>query len=170
MQAAAATGVGLRVAGTGPDAALLTGQPTVQRLGALSADAVHAEMERALALVLPSICYENFPRTLVEAFASSLPVIASNAGPLRELVDDGVTGLLFESGDAADLACKLRWADANPQRMAQMGRQGRARYEAEFTADRNYQQLTAIYRGAIADMQRKEPAPARQVHGSVADA
>ena len=152
VQAVAAAGVAVRVAGTGPDAALLRGQTTMVALGALSGEAVRAEMERALALVLPSVCYENFPRTLVEAFATGLPVIASNAGPLRELVDDGVTGLLFESGDAADLARKMLWAQANPERMAHLGRQARARYEAEFTADQNYEQLMTIYQGAIDEM------------------
>ena len=169
VQAAAVAGVPVRVAGTGPDAALLRGVTTVQELGALSGDAVHAEMERALALVLPSVCYENFPRTLVEAFASGLPVIASNIGAMRELVDDGVTGLLFEAGDAADLARKMRWAQANPQRMAQLGLQARAKYEAEFTADRNYAQLLAIYRGAIAEVAAARTNATRRTQGSVAD-
>jgi glycosyltransferase involved in cell wall biosynthesis len=169
VQAAAVAGVPVRVAGTGPEAALLAGVTTVQGLGELSAEAVHGEMEQALALVLPSICYENFPRALVEAFASGLPVIASNLGPLRELVDDGVTGLLFEAGDSSDLARKMHWAQANPQRMTQMGVQARAKYEAEFTADRNYEQLLAIYRGAIAEVAATYNPPARRTERSLPD-
>jgi glycosyltransferase involved in cell wall biosynthesis len=168
VRAVMAAGVDLRVAGTGPDAALLKGVPVVHELGALSSDAVQAEMGRALALVLPSVCYENFPRTLVEAFASGLPVIASNAGPLRELVDDGLTGLLFESGDASDLARKMRWARANPAHMAEMGLRARAKYEAEFTANRNYEQLIAIYRGAIADTARARTNAPRRAYEPVA--
>ena len=102
-----------------------------------------------MALVLPSICYENFPLTLAEAFASNLPVIASRIGALAELVEDGVTGLLFEPGNSQDLALKLQWAHAHPGRMADMGRNARAHYEAKFTANRNYQELMAIYDGAI---------------------
>jgi glycosyltransferase involved in cell wall biosynthesis len=153
-QATAIAGAPVRVAGTGPEAALLRGLAAAQMLGALSSDDVHTEMQRAMALVLPSIWYENFPRTLVEAFASGLPVIASRIGALAELMDDGVTGLLFEPGNAADLACKMQWAQANPQRMAQMGLRARAQYEAEFTAVRNCQQLMAIYQGAIDEMAR----------------
>lgn len=142
-------GVALRVAGSGPEASCLEGIAGVAALGALDGSTVRAEMGRAMALVLPSIWYENFPRTLVEAYACGLPVIASRIGALAELVRDGETGLLFEPGNAADLADKLRWAQAHPQRMAEMGRKARALYEAEFTAERNYAQLMAIYRDAI---------------------
>jgi glycosyltransferase involved in cell wall biosynthesis len=57
--------------------------------------------------------------------------------------------LLFEPGNANDLAEKMRWAQQHPAEMAVMGRNARAMYEAEFTAERNYQQLIAIYSDAI---------------------
>lgn len=139
----------LRVAGTGPEARLLDGQRNLTALGALSGDSVRTEMGYSLALVLPSICYDSFPRTLVEAFACALPVIASRLGPLAELVSDGVTGLLFEPGNSLDLADKLRWAQQHREEMAEMGRAARKLYEAEFSAERNYQQLMAIYQDAI---------------------
>lgn len=141
--------VALRVAGSGPEASCLDGIAGVAALGALDGDSVRAEMNRALALVLPSIWYENFPRTLVEAYACGLPVIASRLGALAELVEDGETGLLFEPGNARELAERMTWAQAHPQQMAEMGRKARALYEAEFTADRNYAQLMGIYRDAI---------------------
>ncbi|MEN3112395.1 glycosyltransferase [Uliginosibacterium paludis] len=106
-------------------------------------------MRNAVYLVVPSICYESFPRTIVEAFASGLPVIASRLGALAEIVEEGRTGLLFEPGNAADLAQKLAWAEANPDEMARMGRNARAEYEAKYTAATNYQQLMAIYAEAI---------------------
>ncbi len=121
-------------------------------LGALSSEAVRIEMSQSMALVLPSICYESFPRTLVEAFGCGLPVIASRIGALAELVEDGVTGLLFESGSADDLAAKLKWAQQNPEQMRQMGRNARKKYEDEYTADQNYNQLIAIYREVIEEV------------------
>jgi glycosyltransferase involved in cell wall biosynthesis len=145
------------VAGSGPQAVLLQGVAAVEALGTLPGDKVRAEMQRALALLLPSICYENFPRTLVEAFASGLPVIASRIGALADSVEEGVTGLLFEPGNAGDLTRQMLWAQAHPQRMAQMGLEARARYEAEFTADHNYQQLIAIYNAAIDEMAQTRP-------------
>ncbi len=106
-------------------------------------------MRTAAYLVVPSVWYENFPRTIVEAFACGLPVIASRLGALAEIVDDGRTGLLFEPGSADDLAAKLSWAESHPLEMATMGLQARAEYEAFYTPDKNYAELMRIYDEAI---------------------
>lgn len=140
---------GLRVAGDGPKAGLLEGVAGVMRLGGVPGEVVRREMGRAQALVVPSICYENFPRTIAEAFACNLPVIASRIGALANIVRDGETGLLFEPGNPRDLADKMAWALAHPERMAAMGRNARAQYEAEFSAEVNYRLLRDIYDGVL---------------------
>ncbi len=141
----AALDADLLVAGAGPQRDMLDGVPHLTPLGALPLAEVQALMPRSLALVLPSIWYENFPRTLVEAFGAGLPVIASRIGALAELVSDGQTGLLFDAGDASSLATRLAWAQAHPTEMRQMGLRARAVYEAEFAPQRNLEQLLAIY-------------------------
>lgn len=154
--AAAQAGVSVDVLGSGP---MLDGlqQATALRLrGAQPMPEVLRAMRSASALVLPSIWYENFPRTLVEAFASGLPVIASRLGAMAELIDDGETGLLFEPSNAAALAERLRWAAAHPQQMVDMGRRARAVYEARYTAARNHEQLMKIYDDAIAEGPRHD--------------
>lgn len=150
-----ATNASIRVAGTGSETSVIQGIPNVQLLGPLDGNGVTLEMSRAMALVLPSIWYENFPRTLVEAFACGLPVIASKLGALAELVQEGTTGLLFEAGNAEDLASKLRWAHNNPQKMLEMGKNARRQYESEFAAEKNYQQLIAIYQIAIDEVRNE---------------
>ena len=145
----------LRVAGDGPEAGLLDGVAGVMRLGSLPGEAVRQEMSRAAALVVPSIWYENFPRTIVEAFACGLPVIASRIGALAEIVRDGETGLLFEPGNARDLADKLAWAQAHPKQMALMGRNARAQYEVEFSAEVNYRRLMDIYEEVLVGRREK---------------
>lgn len=102
---------------------------------------VHAKMRRAAYLVMPSLAYEAMPRPLVEAFAHGLPVIASRLGALAELVEPGRNGLLFEPGSARDLARRLAWAEAFPEKMRQMGECARADYEARFTAEWGWQRL-----------------------------
>ena len=59
-------------------------------------DEVPAYLSRARALVLPSICYEGAPRTVVEAYAAGVPVVANRHGALPSVVTDDVTGLLVD--------------------------------------------------------------------------
>ena len=139
------------VAGTGPEEHRLRNSPHFHLLGSTRPEQVYEHMAGAMALVLPSICFENFPRTLVEAFANGLPVVASRLGALESLVDHGRTGLLFEPGNAQDLAAKLRWAAEHPADMQRMGQAGRAEYEKNLTADANHRVLKAIYARAVAE-------------------
>ena len=141
----------LRVAGVGPEMGFLNNVSGVVGIGNLSIDEVQHEMQASMALVLPSIWFENFPRTIVEAFSCGLPVIASRIGALADLVEHGVTGLLFQPGNAQDLAIKMKWALENPILMEEMGHNARAKYLAEYTAERNHQQLIAIYQDAISE-------------------
>ena len=101
-------------------------------------------------MVVPSIWYEGFPRTIVEAYAAGVPVIASRLGSLAEVVKDGETGLLFEPGNEADLAAKLQWAHRNPEALRVMGQAARRTYETHYTPDRNYEQLLQIYQSVLA--------------------
>lgn len=152
--AALLSDVSLRVAGEGPQSFLLNKAPGVTHLGSLPTGAVRQEMSRALALVVPSISYETFGLVIVEGFATATPVIASRIGPLADLVRDGETGLLVEPGNPQDLADKMTWARAHPERMAAMGLNARIQYEEKFSADKNYRQLLQIYEQAIAEAGR----------------
>ncbi len=144
-----AAGVRLEAIGDGPARASMEAQPQARVLGWLPQREVTERMRRAAYLVMPSIWYEAFPRTLVEGFASGLPVIASRIGALAELIEHGRNGLLFEPGSPRALARSLAWAEAFPEKMRGMGERARADYEARFTPERNYRQLLGIYRDAI---------------------
>jgi glycosyltransferase involved in cell wall biosynthesis len=149
----ACSGMSLRVAGTGEAGASLQAREGIAMLGKQTAAQVQQEMTAAAALVMPSIWFENFPLTLVEAFACGLPVIASRIGALAELVEHGVTGLLFSPGNSAELAQTMQWATAHPHEMAAMGRNARALYERCYTPEINHRQLVDIYQSAIAEVQ-----------------
>jgi glycosyltransferase involved in cell wall biosynthesis len=68
-------------------------------------------------------------------------VIASRIAPLADLVEPGRNGLLFEPGSPRDLARRLAWAHAFPEKMRQMGECAKADYQARFIADWSYQRL-----------------------------
>jgi glycosyltransferase involved in cell wall biosynthesis len=143
-------GTVLDVIGDGPEAARVRDHPGLSLQGWLSHEEIYARMRSASYLVMPSIWYENFPRTLVEAFGNGLPVVASHRGSLLELVDHGCTGLLFQPGSAEDLAQHIGWAETHSGAMRVMGTNARRKYEDEFTPDRNYERMMAIYHDAIA--------------------
>jgi glycosyltransferase involved in cell wall biosynthesis len=106
-------------------------------------------MSGAQFLVFPSLCYENFPLVVAEAFACGVPIIASDLGSMSSLVDHGRTGLLFRPGDSQDLADKVRWALAHPDELANMHREARTEFEAKYTAAKNYERLMSIYESVI---------------------
>lgn len=121
-------------------------------LGLLPSDEVYRRMAQASYLVLPSIGFEQFPRVIAEAFALGLPVIASARGALQDLVEPHRTGLLFEPGNAEALADCLRWAEAHPGALLQMGERCRQRYAAEFSPEINLSALLCIYQEAGASI------------------
>jgi glycosyltransferase involved in cell wall biosynthesis len=129
--------------------------PSVHYLGRLSGPAVIRQMHAARALLFPSLLYENFPVTIIEAFACGLPVIASRMGTMAEIVADGRTGILVRPGDADDLAKKVRWAWSHPEELRRMGAAARREYEAKYTGDRNYELLMSIYEQARAAARSK---------------
>lgn len=107
--------------------------------GALEGDALQARLERAAYLVLPACNGE--PRPLIDAFANGLAVIAPEEGAAAELIEPGRNGLVFTPGSARELARRLAWAEAFPEKIRQMGECARADYLARFIADWSYQRL-----------------------------
>lgn len=122
---------------------------SIDYLGRKSEAETYRLMGQSQAVIVPSEWYEPFGRVVVEAFANATPVIASRSGGLTELVEDGRTGLLFQAGNAADLAAKARWADEHPDEMWRMGENARREYERKYTPDQNYEMLMDIYGKAI---------------------
>jgi len=139
-------GYPLRIVGSGPlEATADRTTPGVEWLGQQPRERVLALMREAAFLVFPSECYEGLPMTLVEAFATGLPVVASGHGSMAEVVHDHRTGRHFAAGDAGDLAATVRWAVAHAGEMAAMGREARREFEARYTAGESYRRLGAIY-------------------------
>jgi glycosyltransferase involved in cell wall biosynthesis len=147
---AAALAPGLvRVAGQGPLSSLVVAAAAagdVEALGQLDKRAVFDQLRRATAMVLPSVWYEGFPVSVLEAFATGTPVIASRTGSLAEVIEDGVTGLLANPGDAQDLADRLRWAGDHPNEMRKMGSSARLMYETTYRGPAHLAALLDTYR------------------------
>ncbi len=118
-------------------------------LGRRPLDEVLSIVGDAACLLMPSVWYETFGRTIIEAYAKGTPVIASRLGAPADLVVDGKTGLLCEPGNPDDLARAVRRMTADNRTLATMRQAARHEYERKYTAQSNYERLTAIYRRAL---------------------
>ncbi len=134
-------------------------------LGRIDRASLIDQVKAAQLLVFPSETYEGFPMTMVEAFASGLPVVASNLGSTGEIVDEMKTGIHFSPGDARDLAEKVQWGwDHRPEIQA-MGRSARREFEEKYTAENNYRMLMNIYGRAIEARLEKDRKAAKYTRG-----
>jgi glycosyltransferase involved in cell wall biosynthesis len=103
--------------------------------------------------VIPSL-EEGFGIPAAEAMGCETAVVASDAGGLPEVVQDGVTGLVVPRGDSAALAEAIGALLADPERRAAMGRAGRERALRLFDWDRSAEQFEGIYGEVMAGARR----------------
>lgn len=142
----------LRVLGDGPLRAHLTELKdrlhlaSVELLGRRTHEEALQAVSSAGYVVLPSVCYENFPMAILEASACGKPVIASRRGSIPELVEDGETGFLFEPGDSEDLAAKMALLAGDPVLRKTMGERARAMVRERYSANANFALLMDLYR------------------------
>ncbi|HXK32485.1 MAG TPA: glycosyltransferase [Dehalococcoidia bacterium] len=152
-EAASLAGVAVRIVGDGPALSELqtryAGRPGIEFLGRRAPAEAQALMRGALAVVVPSEWYENQPMVVIEAFVAATPVIGSRLGGIPELVRDGETGLLYDAGNIAGLASKLRWAREHPGEMAAMGERARAA-ASDLSLERHYERLLSVYERVLA--------------------
>lgn len=143
----------LRIVGDGPLGPVVRGATrslqAVEWLGYLPPAQVTSLMRSAAMLVLPSTWFENMPMTLLEAYSTGLPVVASDLGALSSLVDSGRTGRLFRAGDPEHLATVVEELFSRPRDLQAMRAGARAEFEARYTAEAGYRQLRAVYDRAL---------------------
>ncbi len=130
----------------------------VRVLGKVDDETKRLELEAGDVLCAPSLGGESFGMVLTEAFAAGTPVIASDIAGYRDVVRDGVDGVLVPRGDAQTLAETLRDLYEEPIRRAQMARAAALGAE-RFAWPRVAAQVMGAYEAAIAT---PEPATAVQ--------
>lgn len=123
--------------------------------GQLSFEEVKGSLRKAWLLVVPSICYETFGKVILEAYAFGVPVIASKLGSLPCLVNEGITGALFDPGNPNDLLDKVENAWVTPNRLSAWGAAARRDFDLKFTAAVNYKLLMQIYEFTVEYKKKK---------------
>jgi len=151
LTAAGRSGLPVRIAGDysqNPEFVEMT-PPNVRFVGLLNRDRLAGFYQNARFSVVPSICFETFGLVAAEAMSYGLPVIASRIGALPEIVEDGVTGFLFEPGNKEELAGKMKLLWENPDMCRQMGKAARDKVICEYGKDLYYRRLVETYQRAI---------------------
>lgn len=143
----------LKIAGTGPleneIRKAAEANPRIEWLGYREGSELFRLIGSAAALILPSLWYEGFPKTIVEAYSKGTPIIASKLGSLSEAVLEGQSGACFVPGDATDLAATVRRVISDPPRLRQMRRTARWLFETKYSASANHARLLEIYQHAL---------------------
>ena len=96
------------------------GLPNVRFLGRLPGEALQAYYQHAIALLVPSICFETFGITVIEAFSHGTPIIARRLGPFPEILAESGGGALFDTTD--DLLETMRSLQGSRERRDDLGR------------------------------------------------
>lgn len=146
----------LKIVGRGPlEAAVRSASSLgVEYCGSVDREHVMALMRDAAFVVFPSEWYEGFPMVIAEAFAAGTPVVASRLGSMEDIVKDGLSGWLFEAGNAGALADAAGRAVADAAERESRGANARRQYEERYTEDANCCMLMEIYtRARIGDTQ-----------------
>jgi glycosyltransferase involved in cell wall biosynthesis len=145
----------LVIVGSGPldDQLRATASGRVRFVGQQDPAAVTALMQRARALVFPSLWFEGLPLVPIEAAAAGLPVLLSDLGAMSEIFEPGGDELLLPAGDPTALADRLQYLhdDAFVDRY---GRFVRERFEERYTHERSVAGLEQIYGRQLAESGR----------------
>jgi len=117
----------------------------VRWLGGLASHEVQQRIVRAAMVVVPSTIPENAPYAILEAMAAGVPVIASRAGGIPELVRDGETGLLVPPRDPVTLAKTIEMVYGDGTLRERMGTRARAIATEEYGSERHYQRVIELF-------------------------
>jgi glycosyltransferase involved in cell wall biosynthesis len=105
------------------------------------------------ALLLPSV-NEGTPVSVIEALAAGRPAVATRVGGVPDVVRDGVDGFLADVGDASTLADRLAELARDPERRAEMGREGREHVVQRYAVDRLVDDVDRLYRELLSALPR----------------
>lgn len=119
-------------------------QHNIEFTGRMDFSGIAQYLSRCLCTLVTSESYDNMPNAILEAFAYSKAVIATNFGSLPELVIDKVTGLTFPYGDVEALRQRIDYMAADPAEAMRMGREARKMLDEKFTPEVHYRSLIEI--------------------------
>jgi glycosyltransferase involved in cell wall biosynthesis len=146
----------LKIFGTGPlqkeVELIVSHSPNIQYFGFQDKQTLSNNIASATAVVVPSVCYESMPLSVLEAFALGTPVIASSIGILTEMVVPLYTGLLFDPHNHIDLVQKLaEWKSLPATKIEEIKGNCRKEYLEKYSQPIVMDELERIYSDVLAE-------------------
>lgn len=130
-----------------------TGISNIHFLGRVDYDALLHLYENALAVIIPSLCYEVFPLVILEAFSQKTPVIARSRGSLIEVVKQSEGG--FNYDEEEELMACMEIFNNQPAIRKQLGENGYACYMKNWTAEIHLQNYFKLINEIAAERELK---------------
>lgn len=144
----------IKIAGEGPLQELV--EKTAKQfsniiyLGNLSSEKVVSQLQKTEALIVPSVCYEGMPMTIIEAFSVGTPVIASNLGAMSSMISNEQNGFHFESANVNDLKKTIAKFDMLSDSIKkEIGSNAFKSYTEKYSPDLQQEYFDAIYNNLL---------------------
>jgi glycosyltransferase involved in cell wall biosynthesis len=145
----------LKIAGSGPLLNYFKNDRNIEFLGYKNKEDIIDLIIHSKFLVIPSICYENNPMTVIEAFSLGKPVIGSRIGGIPELINDGENGFLFEAGNVEDLQNVIEKANSLEDNMYFKMSDNAWKFASDnFDSKKYYHSLMKIYKDVISNYKK----------------
>ena len=121
--------------------------PHVKFVGAVHPTKLADYYRQAIAVLVPSLCYEVFPLIPAEAMSYGTPVISRRIGALTGVIEESGGGISFETLEECQAA--MTQLQADPVLRAKLGSRGRETAQANWTTDVHLERYTGIVRGLL---------------------
>jgi glycosyltransferase involved in cell wall biosynthesis len=145
LEAASRVPLPLKIIGDGPLLADFKKQygnsSHIEFMGRMTSEELFPVVQKARFLVIPSVCYENNPYSVIEALCMGTPVLGANIGGIPELIEKGENGMLFEAGNVEELKVRIREMTESSFDCQETAK----RAQEKFSAENFYERLMAIY-------------------------
>ncbi|MBE7020108.1 MAG: glycosyltransferase family 4 protein [Ruminococcaceae bacterium] len=137
------------IAGSGPDEEILKNVPNIKMMGFLKGDELCEFIASSEMLLLPSVCYENCPLSILEAQSLGVPVVTMNYGGMRELVEDGVTGSLVTDISPEGIKEKILELTENEEYYKSIKENVKQKRDTISGIDTYCEKLISLYEGLV---------------------
>ena len=135
-----------KLLGNGYEKYLSKKPPNVDMPGFIDGAELNKIITKSRIMVMASSCYEGFPMSLLDAMSKSKAVVVPDIGAFTEIINNGKFGVLFKSGDAKDMAKKVKYLYNKLELCREMGQAGKLALQKKYSDKVYYESLIIQYK------------------------